>query len=83
MWEGLLKREVLVDFMGFELVFGLVRVRELLLEDGVFMGGVLLGGGGMMLVGWVGKKLRARPVRGEARERGATGGKFHGGAGKW
>jgi hypothetical protein len=50
MWEGLLKREVLVGFMGFESVFGLVRVRELLLEDGVFMGGVLLGCGRMMLM---------------------------------
>jgi hypothetical protein len=36
--------------MGFESVFGLVRVRELLLEDGVFMGGVLLGCGRMMLM---------------------------------
>ena len=51
MWEGLLKREVLVDFMGFELVFGFVRGTELLLEDGVFMGGVLLGCGWMMLMG--------------------------------
>jgi hypothetical protein len=50
MWEGLLKREVLVDFMGFELVFGLMGGRELLLEDGVFMGGVLLGCGRMMLM---------------------------------
>ena len=36
-------REVLGVFMGLELVFGFVEVTELLLEDGVFMGGLLLG----------------------------------------
>jgi hypothetical protein len=36
--------------MGFELVFGLMGVTELLLEDGVFMGGFLLGGRWMMLM---------------------------------
>ena len=81
MWEGLLKREVLVDFMGIELVFGLVRVRELLLKDGVFMGGVLLGCGGMMLVGWAGKFSSAGPVRDAAHERNVEGGSFHGGGG--
>jgi len=49
-WAGLLKREVLVGVMGFESVFGLVEVTELLLEDGVFRGGVLLGCGWMMLM---------------------------------
>jgi hypothetical protein len=39
--------------------------------------------GWMMLVGLAWKKLRARPVRGEARERKAAGGKIHGcGGGK-
>ena len=48
MWEGLLKREVLVDFMGFEPVFGFVGVREWFTVEGVFMGGVLLGCGRML-----------------------------------
>ena len=79
MWEGLLEREVLVVFIGFELVFGLVRVRELLLEDGVFMGGVLLGCGRMLFVGWAGKFSSAGPVRDAAHERSGVRGSFHGG----
>ena len=39
MWEGLLKREVLVDFMGFEPVFGFVEATEWFAVEGVFMGG--------------------------------------------
>jgi hypothetical protein len=72
----------LVDFMGFELVFGLVRVRELLLEDGVFMGGVLLGFDSMMLVGWAGKFLSTGPARDAAHARNVEGGSFHGGGGE-
>jgi hypothetical protein len=75
-------REVLGVFIGLELVFGLVRVRELLLEDGVFMGGVLLGCGWMMLVGWDGNFLSAGPVRDAAHERSGVRGSFHGGGGE-
>ena len=82
MWEGLLKREVLVDFMGFELVFGFVEATEWFAVDGVFMGGVLLGCGWMMLVGWDGKFLSAGPGRDAAHERSGVRRSFHGGGGK-
>jgi hypothetical protein len=68
----------LVVFMGFELVFGSETVTKLFLEDCVFMGGVLLGCGWMMFVGWDGKFLSAGPMRNEARERKAVGRKIHG-----
>jgi hypothetical protein len=68
--------------MGFELVFGLVGVRELLLEDGVFMGGFLLGFDSMMLVGWAGKFSSTGPARDAAHERNVEGGSFHGGGGE-
>jgi len=48
MWAGLLEREVLVVFMGFESVFGFVGVREWFAVEGVFLGGVLLGCGRML-----------------------------------
>jgi hypothetical protein len=53
-----------------------------LLEDGVFMGGFLLGFDSMMLVGWAGKFLSTGPVRDAAHERNVEGGSFHGGGGE-
>ena len=82
MWEGLLKREVLVDFMGFESVFGFVEATELFAVEGVFMGGVLLGCGRMLWTSWVGKFSSAGPLRDAAHERNVEGGSFHGGGGE-
>ncbi len=79
MWEGLLKREVLVDFMGFESVFGFVEATEWFAVEGVFMGGVLLGCGWMLPVGWDGNFSSAGPVRDAAHERNVEGGSFPGG----
>ena len=73
-------REVVFVFMGLEFVFRMARRRELLSEDGVFMGGVFMGGGRMMLVGWDGEVLSAGPVRDAANERNVEG-EFHGGGG--
>ena len=75
-------REVVFVFMGLEFVFRMARRRELLSEAGVFMGGVLLGCGWMMLVGWAGKFSSAGPVRDAAHERSGVRGSFHGGGGE-
>ena len=56
-----------------------LRVWEVLV---VFMGGVLLGCGWMLLVGWDGKFLSAGPVRDAAHERSGVKRSFHGGGGK-
>jgi len=68
--------------MGFEPVFGFVEATEWFAVEGVFMGGVLLGCGWMMPVGWAGKFSSAGPVRDAAHEWNVEGGSFHAGGGK-
>jgi hypothetical protein len=51
MWAGLREREALGVFIELDFAFGLVKVTELLLEDGVFMVRFLVGFG-VKYPGW-------------------------------
>ena len=50
-WAGLREREILGVFIKLDFAFGLEEVPELLLDEGVFMGGISLSWGWMIFFG--------------------------------